>query len=169
MEFKLKCLKPRLQNLPNNPPQLPTVRFFSNTRPLKSRESSKLSNRSPLIQISKTNCTQRISKTNSQISRSIYNKIRDPQRIILSINLLAEGDLSLNNNESLLIESLYAVPKVKRLDPIREKLIRLFNCESKISTKKVEKSVVTCENIEWDKEDIETPSPVIKPRYLHKN
>jgi hypothetical protein len=83
--------------------------------------------------------------------------------------LLAEGDFSLNNNESLLIESLYAVPKVKRLDPIREKLIRLFNCESKISNKKVEKSVIACENIDWDKDDIETPSPVIKPRYLHKN
>jgi hypothetical protein len=160
MAAKVKFSQFKLANSVNLAGQLPNVRFFSSSRGNKSRETSKVSSRTPLMQISKT--SQQMGKGPPSVSREFKGKELKENRKVLSF----QHEKISSHNESLLIESLCVVPKCRRLNPIREKLIRLFNCESR--TRTIEKSVITFENMDWVKEDIETPSPVIKPKYLHR-
>lgn len=148
---------------------VPNLRYYSNTRPVKSREA-KPTARPPMIQLSRKQYPQRIPQSYSQISKSSNHKIKvNPNKAHSKIDVEEITRESKENNGSLFIESLYAVPKQRRLNPIREKLLRLFNCNTKNIQKNCEKAVITCENVDWMlKDEVETPSPVIKPKYLHK-
>jgi len=148
---------------------VPNLRYYSSTRPVKSRES-KLSTRPPVIQLSRRQYPQRIPQSYSQISKSSNQKFKVNQNKACSrVDVIELSRESKENNGSLLIESLYAVPKQRRLNPMREKLLRLFNCNTKSTQKTHEKAVITFENVDWVfKDEVETPSPVIKPKYQHK-
>lgn len=148
---------------------VPNLRFYSNTRPVASRENKVIA-RPAISLLSRRHHPQALPQAHSQISRSAYHKIKECKTKTYSLENAEELNKDLKeNNDSLFIECLYAVPKARRLNPLREKLIRLFNSSLKEKPNTSEKSVITCENSDWVlKEEVETPSPVIKPKYLHK-
>lgn len=71
----------------------------------------------------------------------------------------------------LIIESLTAVPKAKKLNPIREKLLHLFKYSNQIlqnQEKLNDTPEMSIEDYEAIlREEVETPSPLIKPKYIH--
>ncbi|OMJ67970.1 hypothetical protein SteCoe_34729 [Stentor coeruleus] len=86
-------------------------------------------------------------------------------------NLENIDKLSNKNTSILIIESLAAVPKAKKLHPIREKLLHLFKYSNKIlqnQEKPNDTSEMSIEDYEAIlREEVETPSPLIKPKYIH--
>lgn len=87
---------------------------------------------------------------------------------IFSPNIRYQDEIE---NDVLTIESLTAVKKATKLQPIRNKLSGLFKCSDvvKLRAEKAVEAIGRCfENYEeLINEEIETPSPVIKAKYAH--
>ena len=145
-------------------------RYFSNSRP-KTKTNLRIgNNRVPLQEIFKPKLMK------NQRSQYVWNyNQKGNLKYTFEIGKIREFDKEETenlgfDNESLVIESLFAVPKVKKLNPIREKLVRMCHSNIRPVAKKDKGCCLTIviKNIENFKDDQESPSPLIKPRYVHK-
>jgi hypothetical protein len=145
------------------------VRFYSNQRPRGLSKPSNTCLRVPLAEIHREKAT-RYYRLNSGIPQSTLrlqtSAVQDlvPNYLKHKIPHKYFENLS---QDSLIIESLAAVPKGKRLHPIREHLIRLLN-----PSKRQDKAIMHFEipnqiNDYFANSEAETPSPVIKAKYKH--
>jgi hypothetical protein len=153
-------------------PGHPKTRYNSNPRPNSKTDISKLYIRVPLIELSRPKVIKYnkyennawICNQKSKLKYTFNNqkKFLDPYEKI-DLNRIPDSQV---DNESLIIESLCFVPKTKKLNPVREKLIKMFgNHDRNLWEKNSNHTIIHLVNPEYYRDD--TPSPVIKPRYKH--
>lgn len=150
-------------------------RYFSNPRAKSVTKPPVIGRRLQLIEISKQKGMALDKFENSLLKnnrRANSRYIYDYGKKCTHINKNSEPMKTLEalDNNSLVIESLTAVPKVSKLSPIRERLLRLFQARPKsqfMKDQSANQPVIRINCDVYKSEDNDSPSPYFKSKYKH--